>query len=36
MNLKGIECEDVDWINLVHDEDNLRAVVNNVMKIRIP
>ena len=36
MNLKVIECEGVDWINLAHDEENWCAVVNKVMKIRIP
>jgi hypothetical protein len=28
--------EDVDWIHLAHNRDQWRAVVNIVMKLRIP
>jgi hypothetical protein len=34
MNLKEIECEDVDSIFLAHDSEMWRAFVNAVMKFR--
>jgi hypothetical protein len=35
MDLKRIEWEGVDWINLAQDMDQWRAVVNVVMKLRV-
>jgi hypothetical protein len=31
-----VEWGDVDWIGLAQDRDKWRALVNAVMKIRIP
>jgi hypothetical protein len=28
--------KDVDWIHLARDRDKLRALVNTVMKLRVP
>jgi hypothetical protein len=36
MCLKGVRCEDVDWIKLVDDRDLSRAAVNAVMDLRVP
>jgi hypothetical protein len=35
MDLREIEC-DMDWIDLPHDRDQSRPVVNTVMKLRVP
>ena len=35
-DLKGIECEGLDWIYLAQERDKWRAVVSTVMKILIP
>jgi hypothetical protein len=34
-NLK-VMCEGVDWIPLVHDEDQWRTVINTILNLRIP
>lgn len=31
MDHKEISCKGVDWINLAHDKDKWRAVLNTVM-----
>jgi hypothetical protein len=36
MDLKEIESEGVDWINLAQDTDQWRAVVNTEVKFRVP
>jgi hypothetical protein len=36
MDLKETVCEDSDWIHLDQDRDQWRAIVNTVMKLRIP
>jgi len=36
MDLREKGWENVDWIDLVHDSDPWRAVVNTVMNLRIP
>jgi hypothetical protein len=36
MDLREIGFGDVDWIHLVQDRDMLRALVNTVMKLRVP
>jgi hypothetical protein len=36
MDLREIGWGDVDWIYLVHNRDQWRAVVNTVMNIRVP
>jgi hypothetical protein len=34
--LREIEWEGVDWIHLVQDRDQLWAVMNTVMNLRVP
>ena len=29
-------CEGMDWINMAEDKDRWRALVNAVMKLRVP
>jgi hypothetical protein len=36
MGLQKVECEDMDWIELAHDTDRWRALVNAVMNVRVP
>jgi hypothetical protein len=36
MDLKEAEWKDVNWMNLVQDGDQRRAVVSKVMKLRVP
>jgi hypothetical protein len=36
MNLKEVECEGMDWIEVVQDGDRWRVVVNVVMNLRVP
>jgi hypothetical protein len=36
MDLREIEWDDVDWIELAQDRDQWRALVNTVMNLRIP
>jgi hypothetical protein len=36
MELMEIGWEGVDWIHVVQDGDQRRAVVNTVMKLRVP
>ena len=36
MELKKINLEGVDWINVAQRNDSWRALVNAVMKLRIP
>jgi hypothetical protein len=36
MSLRGIEWESVEWMHLAQDRDQLWAVVNTVMKFRVP
>jgi len=35
-DLNEVGWEDVDWIHLTQDRDQWRAVVNSVMKLRVP
>jgi len=35
-DLNEVGWEDVDWIHLTQDRDHWRAVVNSVMKLRVP
>jgi hypothetical protein len=35
-DLKEIGWESVEWIHLAQDRDQWRAVVNTVMKLRVP
>jgi hypothetical protein len=36
MDLRGIGRDGVDWIELVQDRDQWRALVNTVMNLRVP
>jgi hypothetical protein len=36
MDLREIRCEVMDWIHLVQDRDQWRALVNTMMKLRVP
>jgi hypothetical protein len=36
MDLKGIDWNGVDWIDLAQDRDKWRAFVNAVMDLRVP
>jgi hypothetical protein len=36
MDLEGMGWGDVDWIGLAQDRDKWRALVNAIMKLRVP
>jgi hypothetical protein len=36
MEFIEIECKGVDWIDLAHEWDRWRALVNTVMNLRVP
>jgi hypothetical protein len=36
MDLREIGWDGMDWINLVQDRDQWRALVNTVMNLRVP
>jgi transposase len=36
MDLRETGCGDVGWIDLAQDGDQWRALVNTVMKLRVP
>jgi hypothetical protein len=36
MDIREVEWEGVDWMHLVQDRDQWRAVVNMVMNLRVP
>jgi hypothetical protein len=36
MNLRETGCGDMDWIDLAQDRDRWRALMNTVMKLRVP
>jgi hypothetical protein len=36
MGLREIELDGMDWIDLAQDMDQWRALVNMVMKLRVP
>jgi hypothetical protein len=35
MDLREVELDDLDWLDLAQDGDHWRALVNMVMKFRI-
>jgi hypothetical protein len=36
IDLREIECDSMDWIDLAQDRDQWRALVNTVMNLGIP
>jgi hypothetical protein len=36
MDLREIGWDGVDWINMVQDRDQWRALVNTVLNLRVP
>jgi hypothetical protein len=36
MDLKEIEWDDMDWIDVGQDRDQWRALLNTVMNLRVP
>jgi len=36
MDLKEIECDSVEWINLASDREQLRTFVNTIMNFQFP
>jgi hypothetical protein len=35
-DLREIGCDDTDWINLAHEMDQWRALMNTLMNLRVP
>jgi len=36
MDVQEMECGGMDWIDLAHDRDRWRALVNALMDLRVP
>jgi hypothetical protein len=36
MDLREIGWDDMDWIDVFHDRDQWRALVNTVLNLRVP
>jgi hypothetical protein len=36
MDLRDVGLDGMDWIDLAHDRNQLRALANTVMKLQVP
>jgi len=36
MDLQAVGCEGLDWIDVAKDKDSWRALVNEIMNLRVP
>jgi hypothetical protein len=36
IEIREIGCDGMDWVDVAHDRDHWRALVNTVMNLRVP